>query len=172
MPKITLYIATSLDGFIADAHGGVDWLFHDADYGYAEFYAGVAALAMGRRTYDQTLGFGPWPWLGKPAWVFTGHSPAAGPPDVEFVQTDAAGFMQTVAPRYDGTIWLVGGANLAEQFRAAQLIDEYIISIHPILLGQGLPLFGGPAPPTCLQLDAVRRFDSGLAQLCYRASAG
>ena len=60
MAEVSLFIATSLDGFIADSEGGVDWLFTDQDYGYAAFFATIGALVMGRRTYEQVLGFGDW----------------------------------------------------------------------------------------------------------------
>ena len=102
MPQTTLYIAASVDGYIADANGGVTWLpsgdSNGNDYGYAAFYASVDALLMGRRTYDQVLTFGEWPYPGKPAYVFTRHPPAAAPPGVEFVSADPAGFLSGLAP--------------------------------------------------------------------------
>lgn len=170
MPNITLYIAASLDGFIADSDGGVDWLPHNdgGDYGYAEFYERVEALAMGRRTYDQILGFGAWPYPGKPAYVFTSDPPPEGLPGVHFVRTDAASFAKTIAARYSGTVWLVGGANLSEQFRQHGLIDEYRIFVIPIILGRGIPLFGGEAPPTTLRLVAAQTYENGMVELRYR----
>ena len=79
MPTIILYIAVSVDGYIADADGGVGWLPSGDgggdDYGYAGFYAGVDAIVMGRRTYEQVRGFGvAWPYPGKPAYVFTNRA--------------------------------------------------------------------------------------------------
>jgi len=179
MPQTTLYIATSVDGYIADANGGVSWLpsgntGNDSDgndYGYAAFYASVDALLMGRRTYDQVLGFGDWPYPGKPAYVFTRHPPAAAPPGVEFVSADPADFVSGLAPRHPhsaSALWLVGGANLAEQFRRAGLIDEYRIFVIPVILGQGIPLFGGNAPPTPLRLESAPTHDGGIVELRYR----
>ena len=177
MPQITLYIATSVDGYIADANGGVTWLpsanagSNGNDYGYTEFYASVDALLMGRRTYDQVLSFGEWPYPGKPAYVFTRHPPAAAPPGVEFVSADPADFVSGLAPRHPhsaAALWLVGGANLAEQFRRAGLIDEYRIFVIPIILGQGIPLFGGNAPPTPLCLESAPTHDGGIVELRYR----
>ena len=170
MPKIIYYVAASLDGYIADANGGVDWLPQgdSNDYGYAEFYASVDALVMGRRTYDQVLGFGQWPYAGKPTYVFTGHPPDDNPYSVEFVDTYPAEFVRTVALRYSKTVWLVGGSNLAEQFRRAGLIDEYLIFIIPVVLGRGIPLFGGDAPHTALQLIETRALDDGAVMLHYR----
>ena len=88
MARIVYYVAASLDGFIADSAGGVDWLpsGESNDYRYAEFYAGVEALVMGRRTYDQALSFGEWPYPGKPAYVFTQSPPGDGPQGVQFVR--------------------------------------------------------------------------------------
>ena len=168
MGIISLYIATSLDGYIADSNGDVDWLFHDADYGYTDFYDGVNALVMGRRTYDQVLGFGEWPWAGKRSYVFSNSPLHDAPPDAEAVRTDVSSFVRDYAGAHAGTVWLVGGANLAQQFQALGAIDEYVLSVHPILLGTGIPLFG-PLPNRCeLTSTRVIQFDSGLVQLHYR----
>ena len=189
MTQIILYIAASLDGFIADAAGGVDWLppgdDGDDKRRYADFYAAVAALIMGRRTYDQVRQFGDWPYPGKPVYVFTARPPdAAPPPGVRFIQTDAAAFARTVAPQHAaGPLWLVGGADLANQFRSAGLIDEYRVFVIPIILGQGISLFGGGvgnadsdaqgndagnAAPTPLRLVETQTYSDGIVMLRYR----
>lgn len=189
MPQIILYIAASLDGFIADAGGGVGWLpagDGDAgggdDCGYAEFYGTVAALIMGRRTYDQVRQFGDWPYPGKPVYVFSTRLADEAPPaGVRFVQTTAVDFAQTVAPQYaGGIIWLVGGADLAEQFRTAGLIDEYRVFVIPVILGRGISLFGGDANgdgdgvanPTPLQLAATEVYGGGIVMLRYCPQGG
>ena len=89
MGKIIYYVAASLDGYIADADGGVDWLPEgDVEgYGYEELYSGVDALVMGRRTYDQAVGFDQWLFSDKPVYVFTSHPPDDNPHDVEFVSS-------------------------------------------------------------------------------------
>ena len=179
MGKITYYVAASLDGYIADADadGGVGWLPEGDpdDYGYAEFYAGVDALVMGRRTYDQVLGFGEWPYAGKPAYVFTNNPPDDNPHGVEFVAASPEEFAQTVAARHSGTVWLVGGGNLAEQFRLAGLIDEYLVFVIPVILGRGIPLtsprHSGESrkpPPTRLELVDSQAYDDGVVMLRYR----
>ena len=170
MPRVRLYIALSLDGFIADRDGGIGWLDNnvdpaEGDYGYADFYDSVGALAMGRTTYDQVLGFGDWPYPDKPTYAFTHHPPGSEHPDVQFV-TDPARFV-TDAPWGEGDLWLVGGGKLIAAFRAAGLIDEYILTILPVLLGDGLPLFPGAQPETALQLKEVRHWPSGVVQLRY-----
>ncbi len=169
MSQIAYYVAASLDGYIADADGGVGWLPEGDgdDYGYSEFYAGVDALLIGRRTYDQVLGFGQWPYAGKPAYVFTSHPPDDNPYGVEFVRADPVDFAREIASQYDGTVWLVGGGNLAEQFRRAGLIDEYLIFVMPVALGRGVPLFGGDAPPTTLTLSETHAYDDGVVMLRY-----
>lgn len=170
MARIVYYVAASLDGFIADSAGGVDWLpdAESGDCGYADFYAGVEALLMGRRTYDQVLSFGEWPYLGKPAYVFTHSPPSDGPEGVQFVQSNAVDFAQDIVNRHAGLVWLVGGANLADQFRQAGLIDQILLFMMPIILGQGVPLFGGEGSPTRLELDSTETHAGGIAQLNYR----
>lgn len=171
MARIVYYVASSLDGFIADSAGGVDWLpaGEPNDYGYAEFYAGVEALVMGRRTYDQVLGFGEWPYPGKPAYVFTHSPPSDGPPETSFVRANVPDVAREIAERHSGTVWLVGGADLADQFRQAGLIDEYLIFLIPTILGQGVPLFGGSGSPTALELESAQSHADGVVALRYRA---
>ena len=172
MGKITYFVAASLDGFIADAEGGVDWLPDGEadDHRYDDFYADVQALAMGRRTYDQVVGFGEWPYPGKMAYVFTHSPPPDGPEGVRFFQGSAAEFARDVATRYGGIVWLVGGADLADQFRRAGLIDEYLVFVIPTILGEGVPLFGGPGPYTTLELVSTQSYPDGLVRLHYRRS--
>ncbi len=180
MPTITYYVAASVDGYIADADGGVGWLPEGEaeDYGYHDFYAGVDALAMGRRTYDQVLGFGQWPYAGKPTYVFTGHPPEENPYGVEFVPAAPAEFVRDIAAQYDGTLWLVGGANLAEGFRRAGLIDEFLIHVIPVVLGRGIPLVlsghsheSGNPPTTQLELIGSESYGDGVVMLHYRRAA-
>ncbi|MEL7171194.1 MAG: dihydrofolate reductase family protein, partial [Bacteroidota bacterium] len=167
MPRIVLFIATSLDGFVADADGGVDWLFTDADYGYTDFFDTVGALAMGRTTFDQILGFGPWPYGDVPTTVFT-HRPLDIPEGVpaEVAEGDVAAWLASLRETsLRGDVWLVGGGALVRSFREAALIDRYVLSVHPVLLGDGIPLFDGTLPRADLRLTATTSFPSGLVQL-------
>jgi dihydrofolate reductase len=168
MPTVVLYVATSLDGFIARSDGAVDWLFTDGEYGYSAFYESVDALVMGSRTYEQVLTFGPWPYPGKPTYVFTRRALKTGREDVVFVSGEPADVLDHLAGRGLDRIWLVGGAGLVASFRDAGLIDEYILSIHPILLGDGIPLFSAPAPEEGLEFVGSEAYASGLLQVCYR----
>ena len=167
MPEVRLFIATSLDGFIADRDGGVDWLFTDGDYGYTAFFDSIETLIMGRRTYEQILGFGEWPYGEKPTYVFTRAAPCSEHPHVEFVSGDPGAFVEGLPRRTRGDVWLVGGATLVSAFRELGLIDEYILSVHPVLLGDGIPLFERPLPREGLRLREEQAFESGLVQLRY-----
>jgi dihydrofolate reductase len=170
MPDIVYYVAASLDGYIATPDGGVGWLapFEGSrqDYGYAAFLASVDGLVLGRRTYEQSLTFGPWPYEDKRAWVFshgtldegervtvTDESPAEVASEM-----DALGLRRA---------WLVGGAALAASFRDAGLISEYIVSVMPVVLGGGVPLFGATGRTEALRLVKCTQYDDGVVQLRY-----
>ena len=149
------YTATTLDGFIADPNHSLDWLFtRDQDRGgllnYAEFIAGVGALAMGSTTYEWILdhefaGKDPaeWKWpYDIPCWVFT-HRRLTVVPNarVEFTSADvAAVHRELIAAAGGKNVWIVGGGDLAGQFADARLLDEVIVYIAPVMLGAGAPL--------------------------------
>ena len=122
---------------------------------------------MGRHTYEQVLGFGEWPYSEKQAYVFTRSAPSGEHPHVEFISSDAGTFVEELRRRSTRDIWLVGGAALVSTFRKLGLIDEYVLSIHPVLLGDGIPLFKRPQPREGLRLQEVHSFESGLVQLRY-----
>ncbi len=169
---VVLYIAASLDGFVADRDGGIDWLDQatskaDGDYGYADFYASVGTLVMGRRTYEQVRGFGAWPYLGKPTVVFSSHRPDGEHPEAEFASGDPDEVIASLRSQVEGDIWLVGGGDLIASFRAAGLIDTIILTILPVLLGEGVPLFAGAQPGGGLRHVETHTFESGVVQLRY-----
>ena len=158
--EIIYYVACSLDGLIATPDGGIDWLKPyegtGEDYGYGEFYASVEAVLLGRRTYEQCLQFPQWPYPGKPYWVFSrakGNTPAS-----VVAEMKARGLRRA---------WLVGGGKLAAAFRADRLITEHIVSVVPLLLDAGIPLFDGPGPAQQLRLVSSRGYPSGIVQLRY-----
>jgi dihydrofolate reductase len=172
VPRVVLYIATSLDGFIADPDGGVDWLFAAGDYGYPDFIAAVEAVVMGRATYDQMPEFGPWPYADKRAYVFTHVPPAAPHAPAAFVSGDPAPLVDELRRTCTGDVWLIGGGRLVERFRERGLIDEYRLFVHPVLLGAGRPLFPGAPPREWLRLVEARPYPDGLLELRYvRAGA-
>jgi dihydrofolate reductase len=148
------YTATSLDGFIADAEHSLDWLFtrdqdRDGFLNYAEFFAGIGAMAMGASTYEWILDHeratkGPeWEWLYDiPSWVFT-HRQLQVVPDaqIEFAQGDVAPIHAEMVEAATGrNVWIVGGGDLVGQFADAGLLDEVIVYMAPVTLGSGAPL--------------------------------
>lgn len=172
MSAVVLYIAASVDGFIARPDGDVSWLspFEQAgeDYGYAALLGRLGAIVMGGATYRQSLSFGPWPYQDIPCYVFTRRSLGEKPPPLTSACVgDVDVVMTQLKKQTSKDIWLVGGADLIAQFAGADLIDEYIISVIPLLLGQGIPLFvrAGPRP---LALTGVTAYKIGIVQIRYR----
>jgi dihydrofolate reductase len=172
MAHVTLYIATSLDGYIARRDGGIDWLDAvqrpDTDYGYQAFYNTIHAVMMGRKTYDLARGFGDWPYPGMPSYVFTRQALRTDRDDVFFSAAPPAALIRELESRGLERLWLVGGGELVAAFQRERLIDEYIVSIIPLLLGEGIPLFPPPAPALPLALVESQSFPSGLVQLRYQ----
>lgn len=146
MTKIVLYIATSKDGFIADEKGGVDWLPQTEeqtggqDYGYHAFYDSVDALAIGRKTYEQILGFGVWPYAGKPSYIFSRSPLESSNKDVVFAGDAIAACIKQLEETGVKKLWLVGGSELIEAFYKLGRIDEFILTIFPNVLKKGIPL--------------------------------
>lgn len=168
MTKVVLFIATSLDGYIASPDGTVDWLFHDADYGYTEFMASVDAVVMGRQTWEQARTFEDVPFVGKQVIVFSRSQSNANESRIRFVQGDPETTIPEIKSSVEKDIWLVGGGNLIQQFIASHLIDEFRIFVHPIILGQGIPLFPRQSRRTDLSFESSQSFPSGLVELRYR----
>lgn len=167
MRKIILFIASSLDGFIAGKSGEIDWLFTDQDYGYTEFFKAIDVVIMGRKTYDQALTFGEYPFREKEAFVFSRTRVGATDGNANFISGDVAVFTESLKSRHGKDIWLVGGSELIQQFLKHDLIDEFVISIHPIILGEGIPLFPIPNPMQELHLEQCKTFNTGLVQITY-----
>jgi dihydrofolate reductase len=169
-----VFIATSLDGFIARPDGGIDWLptdstGEDADHGYTAFTAGIDAVVMGRNTYELVLSFGGWHFT-KPVVVLSSRAvPIApelaskvfamsGTPDAIVAQCAARGWHELY----------VDGGETIQRFLRAGLIDRMIITRIPVLIGAGIPLFG--ALPQDQRLDHVqtKTYANGLVQSEYR----
>ncbi len=164
--KIILFIATSLDGYIARADGSIDWLFTDADYGYREFYASIDTTLMGRKTYEQVRTMGPFPYPEKHNYVFT-HQRQGEDEHVTFVNKDAVGFIRDLKAQDGGDIWLIGGGGLIQTCLQDQLIDELRIFIHPVILGEGLPLIPSPSPSVNMEVIRQGMYDNGLVEVHY-----
>jgi dihydrofolate reductase len=168
MRKIILFIASSLDGYIARESGEIDWLFTDQDYGYTEFYDQVDTLIMGHKTYQQILSFEEYPYQDKEVFVFSKTESGTTGNKAKFINSDWVNFIKTVRQSQGGDIWLVGGAQLIHLFLQHHFIDELILSIHPIILGSGIPLIISDSNlGTKLELKNVKSFDTGLVQIFY-----
>ncbi|MEI5676560.1 MULTISPECIES: dihydrofolate reductase family protein [unclassified Nocardioides] len=153
--RTTFYTATTLDGFIADAQDSLDWLLsqpqdEDGPMGYDEFIQDVGAIVMGRTTYewvrDHLESEGESWSYDMPAWVMT-HAdlPVIEGADVRFAQGDVREVHTAMVEAAGGKdLWVVGGGDLAAQFAAAGLLDELVLSIAPVTLGSGRPLFTRP----------------------------
>jgi dihydrofolate reductase len=166
MRDAILFIAASLDGYIAGPGGSIDWLFHDQDYGYGDFYASVDTVVMGRVTYDVSRGFEADPFPGKRVIVFS-RQPRAGTGRAEFTSLDPVTVVGALRQEQGGAIWIVGGSQIVVPLMRERLIDTYRIFVHPIVLGGGTPLFPAGVREAGLRCLGVQRFESGLAELTY-----
>ncbi|MGB7439717.1 MAG: dihydrofolate reductase family protein [Coleofasciculaceae cyanobacterium] len=167
MRKIILFIACSLDGYIASTTGEVDWLFTDQDYGYSDFFATIDTVLIGRKTYEQVLSFGEYPYQGVKSYLFTRNSLFQTDKNVELARGDTKKFVDELRQLQGKNIWLVGGSQLIDDLMSKNLVDELILSIHPIFLGEGIPLFTKRTTPQSLQLTQCQTYSSGLVQLSY-----
>lgn len=172
MTKVTLYIAASLDGYIARSDGGIDWLsFLDTegeDYGYTAFYESIDAILLGSNTYEVGLGFDEWPYPEKKSFVFTQRPLKSDREDVVFISETVKPALANIEAQGYKNIWLVGGGALINSFLQHSLIDEYIISIIPIILGGGIQLFPPPSPEEKLELINSKQYSTGLLQAHYK----
>ncbi|SDR19075.1 dihydrofolate reductase family protein [Natronobacterium texcoconense] len=170
--RIILYIAASVDGFIADEDGGVEWLeeFDDgASDGYEAFFADVDCLVVGSNTYEQIRSFGEWPYEDRPAYVLTRRDLPRATDAVEFYDGNVTDLSAELDQQYD-RIWLVGGARLARSFLRANQIDDLRLSIVPILLGDGISLFDGSGDRRRLHHLETETRESGIVELRYEVS--
>jgi len=171
---IVYYIAASLDGFIGTLEGGIDWLAsfegRAEDHGYAAFYATVDAVLVGGRTYEACLKHGEWPFPGKPCWVLTKQDRDARH-EVTFTDLEPLAVARELEALGVKRAWLVGGGELAGAFRDAGLIDEYVISHVPAILGDGIPIFGFSSEREELALVGSRSFSDGVVQNHYRRAS-
>lgn len=166
--KIVLYIAASVDGYIAPADGAIEWLapYETLDYGYDDFIDGIDVVVMGRLTYQQSVEFGDWPYWGKEVFVLTSENLESDLPGLSFV-ANATRLAYDLRNRAEGTAWLVGGTGVIADFLAAQAVDELRLFVIPVLLGSGRPLFV-PAPGANLELVDSESYENGVVGLTYR----
>ena len=165
MTKIIVYIASSADGFIARENGDIDWLPKPSESGYNAFYKSVDTVIMGKTTYDQVLTFGEYPYKDKKSFVFTSTNQNKDE-NAEFV-SDVEKFVKDGFPGAGKNIWLVGGAQIIASFLKQEAIDEIIISLIPVLLGKGIPLFKNIENETKLEFVKTEKYGQ-LVDLYYK----
>ncbi len=167
MRKIILGLAVSLDGFIEGPNGEYDWCFTDQDYGLNEFSKRIDGLVMGRKSYEIMKGYdGTTPWSHAKTYVFSHTLPVT--PGIELLKGDVEEIIKQLKQQEGKDIWLFGGADLTTQFINLNLIDEYWLSIHPILLGSGKPLFHDISTRKKLKLVESKTYETGLVSLKYQ----
>lgn len=172
MRKVILSLAVSLDGYIAKPDGDVEWLKKvpnpdKTDHGFNDFYKKIDTTIMGNNTYKEILGFGiPFPFPDKENYVI---SRTAHPP-TKFVSftSDISGLMATLKKKKGADIWLIGGGQINTAFLNRGLIDELLIRIVPIVIGEGLPLFANKPDETIFRLVKTEAFSTGTIQLTYQ----
>jgi len=148
MRKIILYSAVSIDDFIADQNGNIDWLSQGSfllegeDYGYGDFYNRIDTTLMGNKTYQQVSGFDmPFPYPDKKNYVFTSSPARIKDEHVTYISGDISQFCRAMKDESGKDIWLVGGGKLNSSLLDAGLIDLLILTKVPVPLGKGIPLF-------------------------------
>lgn len=170
-PPVKLFIAMSLDGFIAGPNDNLDFLSlvesPGEDYGYSTFVSTVDTVIMGRKTYEKVLSFGgEFPHAGRKCYVLTG-SDLPGDPDVEFYRGTVESLISMIRQHPSKGIYCDGGASVISQLMQKDLIDELTISIIPVVLGNGTRLFSENIPELRLKLSGAKHYPTGLVQLHY-----
>ena len=185
MAKTQYYTATSIDGFTADRDNSLDWLFQAGRNAgrqdrFSGFFAGVGAMAMGAKTYEWVVEHehllkypGKWQqWYGSvPCWVFTHRQlPAVPGADLVFTRGEVRGVHQEMtATAGDGNLWLVGGGDLVGQFADQGLLDEILLGVAPVMLGEGTALLPRHLPASELTLATVGH-DAQFVFLTYQVT--
>lgn len=171
MRKIILYSAISLDDYIADQHGSIEWLHRPEfipegeDFGYGAFYESIDTTLMGNKTYKQVLGFDvPFPYPDKKNYVFTTSMESKSDEYVEFISRDIGGFCKRLKEEPGMDIWLVGGGKLNSALLDEGLIDLLILTKIPVPLGKGIPLFHQSEWKKQFPVSETKVFPAGVVQ--------
>lgn len=167
--QCSVYLAVSVDGYMARPDGGLDWLdpmqVEGEDYGFAAFYESVDVLVMGRATWNVACSFPEWPYAGKRVIVLTSQA-LIGIHEEQFFDGDVCELVAELQKGGGGRVYVDGGV-VIRQFLTAGLVDDLTLSVVPRILGDGIPLFGRGLPDISLNLRSQQAFSSGLVQLCY-----
>lgn len=161
--KLVLFIAQSLDGYIATKEESLEWLFKvegEGDNGYSEFLATIDTIFMGKRTYDwlMTEVKGDFPYKEQQCYVFS-RTPLEDTEYVSFINGDIVGFTSKLKEQKGKNIWMVGGGDLLHTFLKEKLVDELFLTIAPTIIGEGIPLFKEGDYQLDLSLKGTRTFN-------------
>jgi len=167
MRNVVLNLAVTLDGYIAGPNGEYDWCFTDADYGMTNFLKSVDATVMGGKSYRLMIHYGP-PYPEFTNYVFSRTEKETPFKNVVFVPDNIPTFVKHLKQKSGKNIWLFGGSEIIHPLLQENLVDEMILSVHPILLGGGLPLFKKLAERKIFQLADTITYPTGLVQLIYK----
>jgi dihydrofolate reductase len=176
-PKVSVFVATSLDGYIARSDGNLDWLDSaqktipaGEDCGYQALMQTVDVLVMGRKTYEKVLSFGAWPY-GQQRVIVLSSNPLTFPDDIPDTVSHCCDAPQTLCSQLsaDGVNHIyIDGGNTIQRFLAAGLVDELTITVIPVLLGDGISLFGSLQSDIELSCVETTQYEFGFVQLKYR----
>ncbi len=173
--KIIVHIAMSADGYIARRDGDIDWLSRrpapEGFYGVPEFARSTDAKILGRKTFDLAVSMGAPFRADDRHYVFSRHPPAAAPPGVRFVTEPVGAFVERLRGEPGKHIWLMGGGGIIASFLDAGAIDEFVVSVVPTFIGDGIPLISPGRRDVPLQLRASKAFPDGVVQLHYDVTA-
>ena len=172
--KASVFVGTSVDGFIARKNGALDFLEAGGGepHGYEEFMASVDALVIGRNTFETVLGFGGWAYGTKPVFVLSSRPlpPVPAGAVVERLAGEPAAIVAQLETRGVGHAYVDGGVTI-QRFLRAGLIQRLIITRVPVLIGTGIPLFGALPHDILLRHIATRQYQGGLVQSEYEVAA-
>jgi dihydrofolate reductase len=187
--SVQYYCAASLDGYIAELDDTIEWLtgyqplplgedVAPVEGGYDDFYADVGALVSGSVTYEFILGLlergTEWPYVGKPYWVLSSRElpvPEGDGVDVRIRNASVAElFDEMLSSAGEANLWVVGGGNVASQFADNHRLDEVLVTVVPVVLGDGKPLFDRRLPVGPMRLRGVLPRASGMVELRYELS--
>ena len=179
MRKIIVYIATSADGFIARKDGGIDWLDRPrpkGNYGMAKFWSSIDTIVMGRKTYDFAAKFvkegkaSAEMFRGIKHYVFSRKPPKKVLEGFEFVEEPIKKFAQRLRKQKGKDIFMMGGGGIIGSFLNEGEIDEFVISVIPVFIGEGIPLIAPSRRTVPLKLVLTKKFSDGVVQLHYKVA--
>lgn len=174
MSSIKLYIATTIDGYIARPDGNIDWLTslpypENGDYGYTDLLNSIEAAIMGRKTYEEMLGFGiEWPYKNLKTYIVTSDKDyQVATPNTFVIHSDLKKTVIEIKSKAHKDIWLIGGGQLISSFLENNLLEQMILTIVPKILGEGIRLFPDRTKESDWKITKVEPFTTGLVNLTY-----